>query len=87
MTGGGVKGGEAPRLLRDILGEFLRCPPEGWAAVPLPDAGLDSMTAVEVVLAIEGTFGVPFPEEALVRETFASYTALEAVVVSMAEPS
>ncbi|MBQ0984721.1 hypothetical protein KBZ10_09365 [Streptomyces sp. F63] len=53
------------------------------AAVSLPDLGLDSMSAIELVLAVEEAFGARFPEELLVRETFASPAALETAVLSM----
>ena len=71
--------------LRTVLIGQLRHVPDDvdWATVSLPDLGLDSMSAIELVLAIEDTFDAQFPEERLVRETFASYGALEAVVHSM----
>lgn len=54
-----------------------------WATARLPDLGLDSMSAIELVLAIEETFGAQFPEEALVRETFTTLGSLESVVRSI----
>jgi len=54
-----------------------------WTTVKLPDLGLDSMSAIELVLAIEDAFGTQFPEESLVRETFATIKSLETVVRSM----
>jgi acyl carrier protein len=54
-----------------------------WTTVSLPDLGLDSMSAIELVLDIEDTFGTQFPEELLVRETFATFASLETVVRSM----
>jgi len=54
-----------------------------WTTATLADLGLDSMVAIELVLDIEDTYGGEFPEEMLVRETFASFQSLEAVVKSM----
>ncbi|PPK71188.1 acyl carrier protein [Actinokineospora auranticolor] len=75
--------------LADVLTRHLRrLPPDGdWTAVTLADLGLDSMTAIEVVVDIEETFGTQFPEELLVRETFATFGALESAVRSMVSPS
>jgi acyl carrier protein len=55
-----------------------------WTAVALPDVGLDSMSAIELVIDIEDRFGAEFPEHRLVRETFATFPALVAVVQEMA---
>jgi acyl carrier protein len=73
----------------DVLTRHLRrMPPDGdWSAVTLADLGLDSMTAIEVVVDIEETFDTQFPEELLVRETFATFGSLEAVVRSMVSQS
>ncbi|MFD0635645.1 acyl carrier protein [Catenulispora yoronensis] len=56
-----------------------------WDTATLADLGLDSMTAIELVLAIEDTFGVPFPEDLLVRETFSTLAELAAIVEAMIE--
>jgi len=71
--------------LRGVLAEHLHSLPPGsdWTTVALPDLGLDSMAAIELVLAIEDTFDAQFPEDRLVRETFATYQSLEGVVRSM----
>jgi len=71
--------------LRGVLAEHLHSLPSDsdWAGVSLPDLGLDSMAAIELVLAIEDTFDAQFPEDRLVRETFATYQSLEGVVRSM----
>ena len=37
---------------------------------PLRELGLDSMQAIELMFALEDTFGVQLPDEALVEETF-----------------
>ncbi|XVQ06777.1 phosphopantetheine-binding protein [Spirillospora sp. CA-255316] len=36
----------------------------------LREAGLDSMQAIELMFAVEDTFGVELPDEALSEETF-----------------
>ena len=71
--------------------EVLAChlhgiPPDvDWDTVALPDLGLDSMSAIELVIDIEDRFGAQFPEERLVRETFATFPALVGVVQDMVE--
>jgi acyl carrier protein len=70
--------------LAGVLVRHLRRVPDGdWSSVPLADLGLDSMTAIEVVVGVEEAFGVEFPEELLVRETFVTRAALEAAVRGM----
>ena len=39
----------------------------------LPDAGLDSMATMQLLLLIEDRFGIWLPEEDLTRENFASH--------------
>ena len=71
-------------LLPVLEGHLRRVPADvDWATASLPDLGLDSMSAIELVLAIEDTFGAQFPEELLVWETFATYWSLESAVRSM----
>ncbi|MBT2383358.1 phosphopantetheine-binding protein [Streptomyces sp. ISL-11] len=41
-------------------------------ATPLRDLGLDSMQAIELMFAIEDTFGVELPDEALSEQTFST---------------
>lgn len=94
-SGGQLSGSEtAPsaevsgRLVEVLTRHLRRVPPDGdWSAATLADLGLDSMTAIEVVLDIEETFDTHFPEELLVRETFATFASLEAVVRSMVSRS
>jgi acyl carrier protein len=49
-----------------------------WDRVGLRDLGLDSMSAIELVLNIEMVFDVVFPDELLVAETFDTLASLEA---------
>ncbi|MGI8665403.1 MAG: phosphopantetheine-binding protein [Jatrophihabitans sp.] len=74
-----------PETLRTVLVGHLRSVPADvdWATASLPDLGLDSMSAIELVIELEDTFGAQFPEELLVRETFASFGSLETVLRSM----
>jgi acyl carrier protein len=75
--------------LREVLTRHLRRVPADvdWATVSLPDLGLDSMLAIELVIDIEEAFGTQFPEELLVRETFGTFGSLETVVRSMVSQS
>lgn len=69
------------RHLRDVPADV------DWDTVVLTDLGLDSMSAIELVLELEEELGVQFPEELLVRETFGTLRALEAAVIRMTDRS
>lgn len=71
--------------LLKVLARHLRSVPDDvdWATVLLPDLGLDSMSAIELVIDLEDAFGVQFSDDLLVRETFATFVSLETVVRSM----
>lgn len=56
---------------------------ETWDGVALADVGLDSMAAIDLVLDIEQAFGVMFPDELLVAETFTTATSLYEVVLKL----
>ncbi|MEU7588658.1 acyl carrier protein [Micromonospora sp. NPDC049230] len=75
--------------LRAVVSNHLRKAPDDvdWTTVPLPDLGLDSLSAIDLVIDIEETFGAEFPADLLVRETFATFAALESVVSSMVRPA
>lgn len=85
MNGTGASDPSIGDRLRDTLTSHLRNVPADveWSTVRLPDIGLDSMSAIELVLTIEETFDVQFPDELLVRETFESLHSLESAVRSM----
>lgn len=87
MDGTEVNDQDVTDRLRKLLMDQLHQVPEdvNWETATLADLGLDSMTAIELVLGIEDTFGVQFPEERLVRETFSTLTELAAVVRTMIE--
>lgn len=72
------------RLLELLTGHLRAVPADvDWDTALLPDLGLDSMSAIELVLALEEAFGVQFPEDLLVRETFATLASLESAVRTM----
>jgi len=64
--------GSVPKL-RDIVADLP-------AEADLWDAGMDSMTSVQMMLKLEDHFGVEFPDSALTRETFASIRNLGSVL-------
>ena len=49
--------------------------------------GLDSMTAVELLLDLEQTFGVILPDALLTAETFRTPATLEVAIRSLLEPN
>lgn len=53
----------------------------------LYDAGLTSHASVSVMLALEDTFGVEFPDEMLSKETFTSIASITAAVASLTQPT
>lgn len=55
-----------------------------WDDVALADVGLDSMAAIDLVLDLEQAFGVMFPDELLVAQTFTTATSLYEVVLKLA---
>lgn len=56
---------------------------QNWEGVALADVGLDSMAAIDLVLDIEQTLDVMFPDETLVAETFATADSLHTVVLQL----
>ena len=48
--------------------------------------GLDSMTAIELLLDLEQTFGVLLPDALLTAETFRTPATLEVAVRSLLQP-
>ncbi|PZG02546.1 phosphopantetheine-binding protein [Micromonospora deserti] len=49
----------------------------------LTDLGLDSMRAIELLFAIEDTYGVSMPDELLTNHTFATAGSLWATIESL----
>lgn len=70
------------RVVRDHL-PFLA------AADPLPpdaslrELGLDSLAAIDLLLDLEQTFGVVFPDELLTEDTFRTATSIASAVVRL----
>ncbi|NBE50589.1 acyl carrier protein [Streptomyces sp. YC537] len=80
-----------PRLT-ELLTPFLKFlgDQEITAGSSLRDLGLDSMQAIELLFAIEDTFGVTLPDDDMNDETFATAGSLWAVVsavIDADEPS
>lgn len=46
------------------------------------EAGMDSLTSVQLLLRLEESFGVELPDEVLTRETFRSIRAMAEVLSS-----
>ncbi|MFC7309290.1 acyl carrier protein [Streptomyces monticola] len=70
-----------PRLT-ELLTPFLKFlgDQEVTADSSLRDLGLDSMQAIELLFAVEDTFGVTLPDDDMNDETFATAGSLWAVV-------
>ncbi|MBB5800278.1 acyl carrier protein [Saccharothrix ecbatanensis] len=62
-------------LLRGFLSQLPESEPL-TAGLDLRAAGLDSLGTVEMLMDIEQTYGVEFPDEALTFEVFATPAAL-----------
>ncbi|MCX4778465.1 acyl carrier protein [Streptomyces sp. NBC_01264] len=68
---------EVPKL-REIV-------PQLAAGGDLWDAGMDSMTSVQMMLRLEDHYGVEFPDGSLTRDTFASIRSLGTVLAPLLE--
>ncbi|MGE5289105.1 MAG: phosphopantetheine-binding protein [Micromonosporaceae bacterium] len=53
----------------------------------LRDLGLDSMRAIELLFAVEDTFGVVIPDEKLTNATFETARSLWSVIEELREPA
>lgn len=53
------------------------------AGADLWELGMESLTMVGVMLAVEEEFGVEFPDSLLTRDTFRSLTAITDAVMSL----
>lgn len=70
-----------------LLRPFLRFLPPDRAPAPddrLHDLGLDSMQAIELLFAVEDTFGVSLPDELLTDATFETAGSLWRAIVETA---
>jgi acyl carrier protein len=86
---GQLRESDVDDAIRRILAEHSRV---GEAAVSIDrtanlfDAGLDSVAAVNVMLASEEAFAFEFPQANLNRASFASISAIVAVIQKAAAP-
>ena len=74
---------DAPTAVLQLLRRFAPGLPSSdaeAAMVSLPDAGLTSMTAVKLMLALEAEFRIAIPDEDLTPENFATLDAIVALV-------
>ncbi|MEV4816023.1 phosphopantetheine-binding protein [Micromonospora tulbaghiae] len=72
----------------ELLRPFLKFagPDEITEESRLRDLGLDSMREIELLFAIEDTFGVSVPDDKLVDSTFATAGGLWGVVEELRAP-
>ncbi|QSQ14570.1 phosphopantetheine-binding protein [Myxococcus landrumensis] len=74
---------EVRTRLIEVLREFLPRVAPGEAmemARPCNEMGLDSMNAINLMLALEGAFEISFPDSLLTAETFHSPASLESTI-------
>ncbi|MFY2557188.1 MULTISPECIES: phosphopantetheine-binding protein [Myxococcus] len=74
---------EVRTRLIEVIREFLpRVAPDEPVemARPCNEMGLDSMNAINLMLALEGAFEISFPDALLTAETFHSPASLETIV-------
>ncbi|HXQ44599.1 MAG TPA: acyl carrier protein [Acidimicrobiales bacterium] len=72
--------------IREILAEHARLPVEVSALdddADLYQAGMTSHASVSVMLALEDTFDIEFPESMLRKSTFESVSAISAALTSL----
>lgn len=73
---------------RTVLRSHLRFAPNGDSLpmeVELRELGLDSIGTINLLLELEGQFGVVFPDSLLTEETFRTASTLEAAVLGLME--
>ena len=72
--------------IREILSEHARLPVEMGSLddqADLYQAGMTSHASVSVMLALEDTFDIEFPESMLRKSTFESVSAISAALTSL----
>jgi acyl carrier protein len=75
-----------PDSFEDILRSCLPVLPDGKplaADMTLTELGLDSLGMVTLMLELEETFGISFPDESLTPETFATGRSLWSVAAGL----
>lgn len=73
--------------IRDLIAEHAGLPAgadELSDDTDLYRAGMKSFASVQLMLALEETFEIEFPEEMLNRQTFRSPASIQAAVVALA---
>ncbi|WP_329161501.1 phosphopantetheine-binding protein [Streptomyces anulatus] len=77
----------APTVTSEMILRLIRSQiPDIFAERPLSEdadlwqAGMDSLSSVAVVVAVEEEYDVEFPDELLTREVFSSAAAISAAV-------
>ena len=76
-------------LVTRVSGIVVRCAELGQAATGISahtnlwDAGMDSMSIVRIVVAIEDEFELEFAQDLLVRNTFDSIDSISTAVAKM----
>lgn len=76
------------KKIRDILSKHSRLSVDFGSIDPkddLYDAGLTSLTTVNIMLAIEDEFDIEFPDNKLNRQTFESIESLLELVEELTE--
>ena len=76
---------EAFRVVRRHL-SFLRPEDTLSADASLRELGLDSLAAIDLLLDLEQTFGVVFPDKELTEETFRTAANIASAVVRLTAP-
>jgi len=72
--------------IREILAEHARLPVEVGSlddGADLYQAGMTSHASVSVMLALEDTFDIEFPESMLRKSTFESVSAISAALTTL----
>ena len=69
------------RQVREAVASTLDVRPEAIEAdVPLTDYGMDSLRIVELIVELEASIGITFPDEVLVAGTFESVSKISATL-------
>jgi acyl carrier protein len=76
---------EFENVLRTCLGDLVSPDTPLREDSDLSTLGIDSVTVVRLLVAVEDTFGVTIPDEAIRFETFSSPGALWTVVSGLLE--
>ena len=81
-------GSDIDAQIRDVLAKHARLSLDVLqlpADADLYQAGMTSQASVNVMLALEGTFDIEFPDEMLKRSVFSSVNAIREAVTSIGQ--